>query len=130
MERISKGCISVEPQLSQNTLRIAISASLSRVIPQVLGKVRHLFDLSSSPWDIRKSLFPLLVVSFIKIIDHKRREHSAPSPSTTQMDWGFTLCLKQSLLARRGAGRAWRLRPHCFRSSTERWRSMSVRGLP
>ncbi len=54
------GWISVEPQLSRNTLRITISDSLSRVIPQVLGKVRHLFDLSSSPWDIGNSLSPLL----------------------------------------------------------------------
>ena len=54
------GWISVEPQLSRNTLRITISDSLSRVIPQALGRVRHLFDLSSSPWDIGNSLSPLL----------------------------------------------------------------------
>jgi len=54
------GWISVEPQLPRNTLRVTISGSLYRVIPQVLGKVRHLFDLSSSPWEIQQALSPLL----------------------------------------------------------------------
>jgi AraC family transcriptional regulator of adaptative response / DNA-3-methyladenine glycosylase II len=54
------GWISVEPQLPRNTLRVTISGSLYRVIPQVLGKVRHLFDLSSSPSDIQQALSPLL----------------------------------------------------------------------
>jgi GNAT superfamily N-acetyltransferase len=43
--------------------------------------------------------------------------------------WGFSSFLKRSLLVHRGAGHAWRLRLHRFRSSTELCRSMSVRGL-
>lgn len=54
------GWISVEPDDSRNTLRVTVSSSLSRVIPQVLGRVRHLFDLSASPGDIGKSLGPLI----------------------------------------------------------------------
>ncbi len=54
------GWISVEPEFSRNTLRVTVSPSLSRVVPQVLGRVRHLFDLSSSPSEIGKSLGPLI----------------------------------------------------------------------
>lgn len=54
------GWISVEPACSRNALRVTVSASLSRVIPQVLGRVRHLFDLAASPGDIGKSLGPLI----------------------------------------------------------------------
>lgn len=57
---LHSGWISVEPELSRNTLRVTVSPSLFRVIPQVLGRVRHLFDLSSSPSDIGKSLGPLI----------------------------------------------------------------------
>lgn len=54
------GWISIEPAFSRNTLKVTVSASLSTVIPQVLGRVRHLFDLSASPSEIGKSLGPLI----------------------------------------------------------------------
>lgn len=54
------GWISVEPDGSRNTFRVTVSPSLSRVIPQVLEGVRHLFDLSASPGEIGKSLGPLI----------------------------------------------------------------------
>ncbi len=54
------GWIAVEPDFSRNTLRVTVSSSLSPVIPQVLGRVRHLFDLSASPGEIGKSLGPLI----------------------------------------------------------------------
>ncbi|MHB1606618.1 MAG: DNA-3-methyladenine glycosylase 2 [Leptospirales bacterium] len=57
---LHSGWISVEPDLSRNTLKVTISSSLSRVISQVLGRVRRLFDLSCSPSEIGKSLGPLI----------------------------------------------------------------------
>ena len=57
---LHSGWLSVEPVFSRNTLKVTVSPSLSRVIPQVLGRVRHLFDLSCSPSEIGKSLGPLI----------------------------------------------------------------------
>ena len=50
------GWIKVEMRAARNTLAVTVSASLLRVLPQVLAKVRRLFDTDSDPQTIYESL--------------------------------------------------------------------------
>ena len=50
------GWIRVEQQEAKNTLAVTVSASLLRVLPQVLAKVRRLFDTDSDPQTIVEAL--------------------------------------------------------------------------
>ena len=50
------GWIQVEQHEAKNTLAVTVSASLLRVLPQVLAKVRCLFDIDSEPHTIAKAL--------------------------------------------------------------------------
>ncbi|MBR1457244.1 MAG: helix-turn-helix domain-containing protein [Oscillospiraceae bacterium] len=50
------GWIRVEQHEAKNTLAVTVSASLLRVLPQVLAKVRRLFDTDSDPQTIAEAL--------------------------------------------------------------------------
>jgi AraC family transcriptional regulator of adaptative response / DNA-3-methyladenine glycosylase II len=56
--RIGKvsGWISVAPSTRRSALRVTVSASLAGVIPQLLSRVKHLFDLASHPDEIAATL--------------------------------------------------------------------------
>ncbi len=47
--RCDSGWIAVSPSNSRNALRVEVSSSLARSIPQILRRVRRLFDTSSEP---------------------------------------------------------------------------------
>ena len=53
------GWLSVAPSRRQSALRVTVSASLSPVIPQLLARVKHLFDLACHPDEIAEVLGPL-----------------------------------------------------------------------
>ena len=59
--RIGKapGWLLVEPSRRRAALRVTVSASLAAVIPQVLARVKHLFDLACHPEEIAAALGPL-----------------------------------------------------------------------
>lgn len=46
------GWLSVEHHPRRHTLRVSLSSSLARVVPEVLGRVKHLFDLGCRPDEI------------------------------------------------------------------------------
>lgn len=50
------GWIEVSPQPQRQTMRVLVSASLAKVIPAVLARVKHLFDLSCNPADVSEVL--------------------------------------------------------------------------
>jgi AraC family transcriptional regulator of adaptative response / DNA-3-methyladenine glycosylase II len=50
------GWVEVSPLLARNALRVTVSRSLSRVVPQALARVRHAFDLTCDPADIARAL--------------------------------------------------------------------------
>lgn len=50
------GWIKVEQHEAKNTLAVTVSASLLRVLPQVLAKIRRLFDTDSNPQTIAEAL--------------------------------------------------------------------------
>jgi AraC family transcriptional regulator of adaptative response / DNA-3-methyladenine glycosylase II len=56
--RIGKatGWISVAPSKRRSALRVTVSASLAAVLPHLLGRVKHLFDLACHPDEISESL--------------------------------------------------------------------------
>jgi AraC family transcriptional regulator of adaptative response / DNA-3-methyladenine glycosylase II len=56
--RIGKttGWISVAPSTRRSALRVTVSASLASVIPQLLSRVKHLFDLACHPDEIAATL--------------------------------------------------------------------------
>jgi AraC family transcriptional regulator of adaptative response / DNA-3-methyladenine glycosylase II len=56
--RIGKasGWISVAPSTRRSALRVTVSASLAGVIPQLLSRVKHLFDLACHPDEIAATL--------------------------------------------------------------------------
>jgi AraC family transcriptional regulator of adaptative response / DNA-3-methyladenine glycosylase II len=53
------GWIEVTASRRRHALRVSASASLARVIPALLARVKHLFDLSSHPEEIAAALGPL-----------------------------------------------------------------------
>lgn len=50
-------CVSLAPR--RNALAVAVSPSLVRVLPQVLARVRHAFDLGCDPDEVGRALGPL-----------------------------------------------------------------------
>ena len=56
--RIGKanGWLSVAPSTRRSALRVTVSASLAGVIPQLLARVKHLFDLACHPDEIAETL--------------------------------------------------------------------------
>ncbi|MDL2263876.1 helix-turn-helix domain-containing protein [Synergistaceae bacterium OttesenSCG-928-I11] len=50
------GCVRVKHRASQNALAVTVSESLLPVLPQVLARVRHLFDLYCAPDEIYQTL--------------------------------------------------------------------------
>ena len=54
-----RGWLVVEPSLRRSALRATVSASLAGAIPQVLARVKHLFDLACHPDEIAAVLGPL-----------------------------------------------------------------------
>jgi len=53
------GCISVAPSKRRAALRVVVSASLAPALPNVLSRVKHLFDLGCHPDEIARALGPL-----------------------------------------------------------------------
>jgi AraC family transcriptional regulator of adaptative response / DNA-3-methyladenine glycosylase II len=56
------GWIGVEPSSRRNALRLTVSASLARVVPAVLARVRHAFDLGCDPAPIAERLGELAML--------------------------------------------------------------------
>lgn len=50
------GWLSVQPVPGKNTARISVSSSLLGVLPQVIGRIRHQFDLDCDPSAIAESM--------------------------------------------------------------------------
>lgn len=50
------GWIAVEHRVRRRTLRVTLSGSLARVVPEALGRVKHLFDLACRPDEIERHL--------------------------------------------------------------------------
>lgn len=50
------GWIRVEPSKRKSALRVTVSASLAGAIPQVIARVKHLFDLACHPEEIAETL--------------------------------------------------------------------------
>jgi AraC family transcriptional regulator, regulatory protein of adaptative response / DNA-3-methyladenine glycosylase II len=50
------GWIEVTPQPRRQTMRVLVSSSLAKVVPGVLARVKHLFDLSCNPADVNEVL--------------------------------------------------------------------------
>jgi AraC family transcriptional regulator of adaptative response / DNA-3-methyladenine glycosylase II len=53
------GWIGVAPSKRRSALRVTVSASLAGVIPPLLARVKHLFDLACHPEEISAALGPL-----------------------------------------------------------------------
>jgi len=53
------GWIAVAPSKRRSALRVTVSASLASALPQVLSRVKHLFDLGCHPEEIAATLGPL-----------------------------------------------------------------------
>jgi AraC family transcriptional regulator of adaptative response / DNA-3-methyladenine glycosylase II len=53
------GWLEVSPSKRKDALRVTVSASLAGSIPQVLARVKHLFDLACHPDEIAAALGPL-----------------------------------------------------------------------
>jgi AraC family transcriptional regulator of adaptative response / DNA-3-methyladenine glycosylase II len=53
------GAIRVSPLAKRSAVRVVVSESLARVLPSVLGRVKHLFDLSCHPDQVAAALGPL-----------------------------------------------------------------------
>ncbi len=51
-----RGWIAVEHRARRRTLHVTLSGSLARVVPEVLGRVKHLFDLACRPDEIAHHL--------------------------------------------------------------------------
>lgn len=58
------GWIRVSEKPEKNALTVTISASLLQVLPQVLSKIRHLFDLSCDPEIIHETLSQMNDIKF------------------------------------------------------------------
>ncbi|MEO5694851.1 MAG: AlkA N-terminal domain-containing protein [Usitatibacter sp.] len=58
-ETSAVGWLRVEPSKRKSALRVTVSASLAGVIPQLLARVKHLFDLACHPDEIAEVLGPL-----------------------------------------------------------------------
>jgi AraC family transcriptional regulator of adaptative response / DNA-3-methyladenine glycosylase II len=54
--RVHAGTIRVSPHPKRAAVRVVVSESLARVLPAVLGRVKHLFDLSCHPDEVAKTL--------------------------------------------------------------------------
>lgn len=57
--RVHTGWVEVTNHAAKSVVRVAVSASLAKVIPAVLSKLRHLLDLSCHPARIAEALGPL-----------------------------------------------------------------------
>jgi AraC family transcriptional regulator of adaptative response / DNA-3-methyladenine glycosylase II len=56
---VHAGHVEVRQRPRKHALRVTVSPSLARVVPAVLGRVRHAFDLAADPRDIEAVLGPL-----------------------------------------------------------------------
>ncbi len=55
-ERVHTGWIEVTPRQRKPVLRVVVSASLAKVLPALLSRVKHLMDLSCNPAEIGGAL--------------------------------------------------------------------------
>ncbi|HJV65999.1 MAG TPA: AlkA N-terminal domain-containing protein [Geomonas sp.] len=62
-EQVFDGWISVSHVPKRNALSVTVSASLLPVLPQLLGRVRQLFDLDCDPLPVQEKLATLKTVS-------------------------------------------------------------------
>jgi AraC family transcriptional regulator of adaptative response / DNA-3-methyladenine glycosylase II len=58
--RTHAGVIRVSPIAKRSAVRVVVSESLARVLPSVLGRVKHLFDLSCHPDQVAAALGDLV----------------------------------------------------------------------
>ena len=56
---VHAGCVEVRQLARKHALRVVVSPSLARVVPAVLGRARHAFDLAADPREIAGVLGPL-----------------------------------------------------------------------
>jgi AraC family transcriptional regulator of adaptative response / DNA-3-methyladenine glycosylase II len=56
---VHAGWVEVTPAARKPALAVRVAPSLSRVVPQVLARVRHVFDLACDPGEIARALGPL-----------------------------------------------------------------------
>jgi len=56
---LHRGWLAAEHRPRRHTLRLRLSASLARVVPEVLGRAKRLFDVASRPDEIAEHLGPL-----------------------------------------------------------------------
>ncbi|HET9653336.1 MAG TPA: DNA-3-methyladenine glycosylase 2, partial [Usitatibacter sp.] len=57
--RVHAGIVSVSAMPRRSAARVVVSESLGGVLPAVLGRVKHLFDLSCHPEEVAATLGPL-----------------------------------------------------------------------
>ena len=57
--RTHAGVIHVSPLAKRSAVRVVVSESLAQVLPSVLGRVKHLLDLSCRPDQVASALGPL-----------------------------------------------------------------------
>ncbi len=60
-ERLHRGWLSVTPVAGKDQLRVTLSASLAAVVPEVLARLRRLFDLDCQPAEVAEALGELAV---------------------------------------------------------------------
>lgn len=53
------GWLRVSNNIKENTLNVTVSETLLSVLPQVLARVRHLFDLYCDPYAVYEALLPM-----------------------------------------------------------------------
>lgn len=58
-ERVHTGWVEVSLHQRKPVLRVVVSASLAKVLPTLLSRVKHLMDLSCNPAEIGEALGPL-----------------------------------------------------------------------
>ncbi len=57
--QVHAGWVEITPHPRKPVLRAAVSASLAKVLPPLLSRVKHLMDLSSNPAEVAEVLGPL-----------------------------------------------------------------------
>jgi AraC family transcriptional regulator of adaptative response / DNA-3-methyladenine glycosylase II len=66
-DAVHRGWIEVRPAARKPALAVRVSASLARVVPQVLGRVRHVFDVACEPEEVHRALGPLVRIPGLRI---------------------------------------------------------------
>lgn len=65
--KLHRGWVEVRAAPRRHALIVQVSSSLAHVVPQVLGRVRHVFDLACEPAEIERVLGPLVSIPGLRI---------------------------------------------------------------